>query len=330
MRLNFNSHAYKYMHGSLFFGGNAMSNLYGEFAVTAGGRDVGSLHVTQEGLMTVYECTCDIVTNNILRLAAVSDEKYVPLGVMMPNEGNPSTLRLKKSFSKNALISMGLNKAETFHLICPDEVYTGCPEGVYNGNPETVCTCDPEPVYHNDPEPVINASSVQEPVESAQEMKPAAVNPELIKAVERMIHQLSSEPVKTEDEAEQPEAVPEPFIAEPSPAPTNAGTAYEEPEEERLPQYVPGQREAVPQPAYGGWRPIEKPSSLFNDETIAEACEEVSGALAMEQAGLTMLAVPVSPDAPFPMMPIFCFGSSEDIGGQEYIIFKIKNGYLSL
>lgn len=298
-----------------------MSELYGEFAVTAGGRNVGTLRITQEGLMTVYDCACSIITKDVLRLAAVSDGKYVPLGVVMPYGGSPEAgaLRLKKSYTKNALHSMGLHNAEAFHLIRPGDVYEVNQENVYAGRPAELSTDNPPDVTADSQEDAVLAGPPEHPVVEEHETAPATANSELLKAVEMMLNQLSSEPANKEE--------PAPQQAESKPAMPESYKAYTEPEDERAIHFVVKQREAQEQP---GWRPAANPAMLFNDETIAEACEEISGALVMEQAGLTMLAVPVSPVAPFPMMPVFCFGSSEEIGGQEYIIFKVKNGYLSL
>jgi hypothetical protein len=82
--------------------------------------------------------------------------------------------------------------------------------------------------------------------------------------------------------------------------------------------------------ADGGWAPIPNPGIMFSDLNLTESCENVTGALLSSQDGCDLLAVPISPEEPFPLMAIFCFGSSGSIGGREYIIFKIKDGNLTL
>jgi hypothetical protein len=79
-----------------------------------------------------------------------------------------------------------------------------------------------------------------------------------------------------------------------------------------------------------GWFLADDPAALFEDADIAKTCEDVTDALMMEREDGTLLAVPVSHDKPFPMMSVFCFGTSRLIGRREYIVFKIKNGYLTL
>ena len=61
-------------------------------------------------------------------------------------------------------------------------------------------------------------------------------------------------------------------------------------------------------PLIGGWRPAPPLTQLFEDPTIYEDHEVIPGALVTEQDGFTLLAVPVSPDEPFALMNIFCFG----------------------
>ena len=84
--------------------------------------------------------------------------------------------------------------------------------------------------------------------------------------------------------------------------------------------------ESIDSNSVEGWRPIDDPSALFNDSDLANACRGVRGALTMDADGVTLLAVPVTPAEPFPLMPVFCFGDPVMIGGLEYMVFKSKNG----
>lgn len=86
---------------------------------------------------------------------------------------------------------------------------------------------------------------------------------------------------------------------------------------------------AAPETA-DGWLPLPNPGILFEDECIQEACRDIKNALVKEDDGYLLLAVPVRAAEPFPLMPVFCFGTSGQAGGQDCIIFKIKNGYLML
>jgi hypothetical protein len=70
------------------------------------------------------------------------------------------------------------------------------------------------------------------------------------------------------------------------------------------------------------WRPIEDASTLFSDPELKQAGGAVTGGLVRKSGSTTYLAVPVSPEKPFPAMPIFCFGTMEAIRGASYIVFS--------
>lgn len=76
------------------------------------------------------------------------------------------------------------------------------------------------------------------------------------------------------------------------------------------------------------WEKITNASALFDDEEVSCACTKLTDALQMEENGIHYLAVSADPEKPFPMMPVFCFGEEEQISGNRYIVFKIKNGKL--
>jgi hypothetical protein len=78
----------------------------------------------------------------------------------------------------------------------------------------------------------------------------------------------------------------------------------------------------------GAWRACPDPRALFRDGDLIS--EEIRGALRRADGEATRLAVPLSPEEPFPMMPVFCFGEPEEIEGRGYVVFKIKNGALTL
>lgn len=117
----------------------------------------------------------------------------------------------------------------------------------------------------------------------------------------------------------------EPYVNEP-----------DAPEEPEIPPELP-QPHAPPDPEYIAeshdaremiWQYEEKPWELFSDAELQRACQNVTGALSMTIEGVTLLAIPFKAGAPFPAMPIFCFGESYNIQEKDYLIFKIKNGNL--
>ena len=232
-----------------------MNNLLGEHSVMHGGRSVGTLTVSQSGLMTTFECVCDYDSEDVLRLANAVDGEYTHIGVVMPDGGQ---MRLRKSFTKSALEGLRLNPNAGFALIKRGEKPQAATEqGPTLQEPPQEDTVPPEPQ--------------EEPQEKLQESIEETPEPE-IKPTARIT-------LEARDNT---------------------------------------------------WRVAENPAELFRDQDIAEACKTASGALTAERDGFTLLAIPVSQETPFPMMPVFCFGESEIIGGREYIVFKAKDGNLSL
>ena len=78
------------------------------------------------------------------------------------------------------------------------------------------------------------------------------------------------------------------------------------------------------------WHSCSDPGSLFDDAEAARALSGADGVLTAEKDGFVYIAVPVDPEKPFPAMPIFCFGNQGTIGGQEYLVFRTKNGQLQI
>ena len=97
----------------------------GEFPVYLDGQSVGSVTVFQNGLMTIFDSACDNKSSDVLRLAGVGGGRTAALGVMIPDKAG--TLRLKKSFSKNALTNLGLPDSATFYLLRPGELGADAP-----------------------------------------------------------------------------------------------------------------------------------------------------------------------------------------------------------
>lgn len=48
----------------------------------------------------------------------------------------------------------------------------------------------------------------------------------------------------------------------------------------------------------------------------------------MTEEDVTYLAVPLDANAPFPLMPAFCFGRIRVISGREHVVFGVRNGKL--
>ena len=77
-----------------------MSDFFGEHRVTVHGESVGTVRVTREGLMTAVEGEISLLSDDILRLGAVSGDETVPIGVLVPKN---SGLYVKKRYSAAGL-----------------------------------------------------------------------------------------------------------------------------------------------------------------------------------------------------------------------------------
>jgi hypothetical protein len=269
-----------------FPGGVFMLYAAGSYPVMANSRTAGQVKVTPDGLKLIFDCTCNIGSADVLRLAAVCGGAYVPLGVMIPSDG---ALRMKKSFTKNALAAMGYQDTTLFCLIKPGEVWSE-PQAA-ELNPALFMD-----ESHAGPEP-------QYPENTAEESQP-------LPAPEPADNRPEPDVIHIEQAAPPPQ-LPEPIVYNDFPDPKEYNFDYNDTD-------------------IDGWTAMPAPGLLFNSPSIQEACEGISNALVAEQDGLLFLAVPIIPNEPFPMMPVFCFGSSGKVGRQDCIIFKIRDGNLTL
>ena len=76
------------------------------------------------------------------------------------------------------------------------------------------------------------------------------------------------------------------------------------------------------------WKPAEDPGSLFADPDLMETASAIKGGLVARNGDVVLFAIPISSEQPFPLMPVFRYGSSAMIEGKCCIVFQIKDGYL--
>lgn len=310
--------------------------LTGDYPVIAEGRSVGSLNISQNGLMTVFDCACDYISQEVLRLAAVCDGKYILLGVMMPEAG---ILRVKKSCTKNTLAGLGYQDTDIFHLIRNGDVYSQKDETLPEHTPIIQAPVNeagqeahelPFKPVREEADPV----SIQPEPEQAQDPDlQQAQDPDVQLTQSPDIQQAQSPDIQQAQIPDNQQAqAPDIHAVFSEPMPSDAEPVLQVRDENPLPPHPDPEINMAQsdKPDLNGWNRIARPRVLFNDSGIAEVSDEISGALTLERDGLVYLAVPLLPNEPFPMMPVFCFGNSEEIGGQEYIVFKIKNGNLTL
>lgn len=116
-----------------------------------------------------------------------------------------------------------------------------------------------------------------------------------------------SEPVPEPGPQPEPEPEPEP-VPEPGP----------------IPETVP-----VPEPVPASWAPEPDPARYFTDPDLVACARQVTGALMKPDGGDILLAFPLSPSMPFPMLPAFRFGAAQDIGGESYLVFRVWEGKIT-
>jgi hypothetical protein len=78
--------------------------------------------------------------------------------------------------------------------------------------------------------------------------------------------------------------------------------------------------------AESGWKPVYEPSGLFSDSDLKAACKGSKGVMALKEGEVTKAAFPIRSDAPFALMPAFCLGKPLKIGGNDYLVFTVKDG----
>jgi len=75
------------------------------------------------------------------------------------------------------------------------------------------------------------------------------------------------------------------------------------------------------------WIDEPEPQRHFADRELQMVCRAVSGALSKGgKNGMTLLAIPFETGKPFPLMPIFCFGEAIRIRGENYLLFRVRDG----
>ena len=76
------------------------------------------------------------------------------------------------------------------------------------------------------------------------------------------------------------------------------------------------------------WKPAPDPSSLFADAELKATAAGIKGGMTAEDGSSTLLAIPISTDTPFPLMPVFRYGWSAMVEGKCCIVFRVRDGYL--
>ncbi len=295
-----------------------MSQQTGDFPVSYNAQTVGNVSVTQNGLMTVFNSTCNPGSSEVLRLAAVCGGNYVMLGVMMPDSAG--AVHIKKSYSKNALTGMGYTAPESFYLVRPNEAFSSN-ESV---PPPETAEIAPQ-TGSKQPEaarPAQQSSGQQHNMKPTQKQLPV---PERMPPF-KLPPDRQTQP-QTQTQAQPKVMSPNSDNPADKAASQAAPGSTEQDEAHAKPEAAPNEE---PPENLEGWSKTDNAAALFRDPEFAQVCRSVKNALTKKTGETTLLAVPIAQDEPFPMMPVFCFGESGRIAGREYIIFKIKNGKLAL
>ena len=300
---------------------------FGEYTVEYAASKVGKLIVSPEGLTAKFVSVCVVATGEILRLAILSGDRYVPLGVMLPDGDK---LRFHKKFSSNALKLKGIGSIDGCRLISKRDDLS-LPSPPVREEAEIAPSPVPEPLSPAEPIPPPET----EP-ESIPTLKPAA-KPEPIPPPET-----EPEPIPVPEPIRKPEPAPPPEPESP-PEPTHSWKALptiSEQQEAPLPRFSETDVEDVlPYPAPSlavesegdaspQWTSQANISALFSDQDLKTASQTVEEAMTRPGDDYIALAIPFEAGKPFPLMPIFCFGRSEMLHGRPHLVFHIKNGNL--
>ncbi|MCL2569105.1 MAG: hypothetical protein FWE12_06715 [Oscillospiraceae bacterium] len=301
-----------------------MKELFGEYTVDYNSTKVGVLTVSQSGLMARFACQCTVATAEILRLAVLSGDRYIPLGVLLPSGDK---LHFIKHYSKLDLRIKGLSSIDGCRLITgrdtllipPVERPVPEPEPIPEATPnepESVPKPTPEPglilpVEDGIPDvpPLVTApepNPIQEP-----DWLPADPNsnqPILYTHTARIT--VDAAPVADEDLIGF-----EPYLVEDLTG-TDLSPVTDLIAPESEPVFVP-------------WTPHPDPGLLFLDPDLIASCAQITGAMTRPCGNdCIALAVPFEAGKPFPLLPVFCLGAAEEIGGGPFLVFQIKNGIL--
>ena len=72
-----------------------------------------------------------------------------------------------------------------------------------------------------------------------------------------------------------------------------------------------------------GWETLEAGTGFFQkDPWLSRQAAGLSGALWRREGGLRLLAIPWSPDHPFPLPALFCFARTQVIRGSACVVYR--------
>jgi len=292
-----------------------LQELFGEYTVDYGGTKVGRLTVSGQGLMTRFTCECVVATAEIMRLAILMGDRYIALGVLLPDGDK---LHFTKSYSKNDLRQKGLSSIDGARLVGTHDIFT-----VPVSAPAPTPMPTPEPNLVGDDAHIVPSPPEPEPI-SEPEPNPDPVGDAVP----------SVPPLPEPEPMPEPEPIPEPnpvgddaHIVPPPPEP-HMEVAQELSEDAVLLTHAA--HIEAPEPTAPKWTPHPDPGILFTDPDLIAACRHVTGALTRPCGGDCIeLAVPFEAGSPFPLMPVFCRAEAAEISGNAYLLFRINNGKLT-
>ena len=75
-----------------------------------------------------------------------------------------------------------------------------------------------------------------------------------------------------------------------------------------------------------GWYLEPDPARHFADPALREAAARAGEAWVRFEGPDTLLAFPWTPSGPFPMIPVFRFGTAASMAGREFMLFRLRDG----
>lgn len=279
---------------------------------TVGDEAAGTLTVSQSGLNTLFEYSSG-PRPGLWRLVLLTSSGPLSVGIPVPEGGG---LGLRRAFSRLALKGADLTGPVRAVLVPSDFDYSALTLNAPEPDPEPDADPAPEPEPHQEPE------ATPAPPPETPAAPESAPEPETNTETEPS-PQPEPEPEPKPEPAPDPHPEPEPEPhPEPEPEPQPEPEPAPEPEPEPAPE--PGQEPETPLTEH--WAPEPDPGSRFSDPLLAAAAQGRKGVLSRLEGQDVLIAFPWSPSEPFAMLPAFRLGTAARIGGEPYMVFRLRSG----
>ncbi|MGM9521528.1 MAG: hypothetical protein ACI3VB_03525 [Oscillospiraceae bacterium] len=277
-------------------------SIFGTYDVFLNGDIAGELTVSRRQLLNVFAFRANTVFD-VSRLICLSGGRAVSIGIPVPEAGGMS---LTRSLSDDSLRRMGLSSIDRCLIIDLNTPLSDFSEPSEKAAPEVSAQENSGPPSQNESPSGYNGPVLQEPAGSCG-------------APEDKEETVPSVPTAAED---QPSSCDGPDLAEAA----AAGMTEDSPAGSAAAEAVETPRQRLAVPGAEGWYFEPEPWRLFSDASLSSLCRGLDGAMVRDNGTSIFLALPYSPNSPFPLIPAFRSGSAATIGGKSFIVYRIEDG----